>query len=274
MAFSRELEELVEAVIADGVITEKERIALRKRAARDGIDPEEIEVLVESRLDDIRKRQARSTNCPVCQAEIPYGVTICPKCGWQRSKSVDIAASNFIQDFSKGLAMAEKQDREREFTENYPLPNSKADLIEFAMLLKAKTFVKREGWGDKKNPRLHIVEWDGSFKKYKECIEKLKMFYPNDPQANQIVDNYQRLMKYETDYEFNQELSKFDEFWTSIVVFIIAIVIGIVVYNVIDDWGWTSFMVSFVLIMFGYYFYDKSQVEKNTRPLENIDELL
>lgn len=271
MAFSKELEELVEAVIADGVITEKERIALRKRAARDGIDPEEIEVLVESRLDDIRKRQARSTNCPVCQAEIPYGVTICPKCGWQRSKSVDIAASNFIQDFSKGLAIAEKQERTKEYIENYPLPNSKSDLIEFALFLKAKSFKKNTYYNP---PKLKYWTSDAEYKKYKECIDKLKMFYPNDPQANQIVDNYQRLMKYETDYEFNHKLSKFDGCLTSIVVFIIASVIGIVVYNVIDEWGWTSFMVSFVLIMFGYYFYDKSQVEKKTRPLENLDELL
>lgn len=265
MAFSKELEELIEAVIADGEITLKERIALKKRAAKEGIDAEEIEVMVENRLDDIRKRQARATNCPVCQEEIPYGVSICPKCGWQRNTSVDIAASNFIQDYSKGLAIAEQQERGSKFTLNYPLPNSKTDLIEFAMFLKAKSFHKGYGL---------YSEHDANYKKYKECIDKLKMLYPNDPQANQIVDNYKRLMKYDSDKSFNENLSKFDFFFGSIIVFGISIVIGIVVSNIIGDWGGTSFLVSFILIMFGYYYYDKAQVAKNTRPLENLDELL
>ena len=271
MAFSKELNDLIDAVISDGQITEKERVALHKRAEKEGVSPEEIEVLVESRLDEIRKRQARSTNCPICQTEIPHGISICPKCGWQRSKSVDIAASNFIQEFSKGLVLAEKQERKPSYIENYPLPNSKNDLVEFALLLKNKSFSKFD-WEHYKKVNYHWAEG----KKYKECIDKLQMLYPDDPQAKVVVANYKKVMKYEHDRAYNSSLSHFDGCFVSIITFIIAIVIAIYVGSKCDDTmtGIISFFASFIVIWIGYYFANKIYVGSKAVQLENIDDII
>ena len=48
--YSEALETLIEAVLADGVITDKEWAVLRRRAEAEGVDFDELEVIVEARL--------------------------------------------------------------------------------------------------------------------------------------------------------------------------------------------------------------------------------
>ena len=45
--YSEQLEQLIKSVIADGVITEKERAVLHKKAASEGVDEDEIDVYVD-----------------------------------------------------------------------------------------------------------------------------------------------------------------------------------------------------------------------------------
>ena len=62
--FSKELDMLIEAAIADGELTEKEREVLHKRAETEGIDVEEFDMILESRLhkhnDKIEKEKKLS----------------------------------------------------------------------------------------------------------------------------------------------------------------------------------------------------------------------
>ena len=48
--YSKELEEIIEADLADGEITEKERAVLHKRAIAEGVDPDELDVVIEGRV--------------------------------------------------------------------------------------------------------------------------------------------------------------------------------------------------------------------------------
>jgi len=50
--YSKQLEQLIQSVIADGVITEKERAVLHKKAAAEGIDQDEIDVYVDGLIRD------------------------------------------------------------------------------------------------------------------------------------------------------------------------------------------------------------------------------
>ena len=45
--YSQQLEQLIKSVIADGVITDKERAVLHKRAVAEGVDPDELDVYVD-----------------------------------------------------------------------------------------------------------------------------------------------------------------------------------------------------------------------------------
>ena len=48
--YSEQLESLIQSIIADGVITDKERAVLHKRAEAEGIDADEIDVYTEGLL--------------------------------------------------------------------------------------------------------------------------------------------------------------------------------------------------------------------------------
>ncbi|MBP3285367.1 MAG: hypothetical protein J6M15_00285 [Prevotella sp.] len=55
--FSKELEEVIEAALADGVLTDKERAVLHKRAAAEGVDPDELDVVIDGRLAKAKKQE-------------------------------------------------------------------------------------------------------------------------------------------------------------------------------------------------------------------------
>ena len=83
--YSEELETLIQNVLADGVITEKERAVLQKKAKLEDIDADEIDVYIDGELEKIRKQQlsakSKVKKCPVCGEIIPALTNICPSCG-------------------------------------------------------------------------------------------------------------------------------------------------------------------------------------------------
>lgn len=85
MAFSKELEEVIEAALADGVITEKERAVIHKKALIEGVDPDEVDVVIDGRLQQIQKSiddaKQKVRKCPSCGEIIPAMTAVCPSCG-------------------------------------------------------------------------------------------------------------------------------------------------------------------------------------------------
>lgn len=102
MLFSQELEELIDAVLQDGTITPKERATLHKRAAAEGADPDEVDIVIEARLNKQKKQvqQGRTAQASTSHATPPppppsslaaeptesttikYGTVLkCPNCG-------------------------------------------------------------------------------------------------------------------------------------------------------------------------------------------------
>lgn len=85
MAFSKSLEEVIEAALADGVITEKERAVLHKKAQQEGVDPDEIDVVIDGRLqqmqNEVDKAKQKVRKCPSCGEIIPAMTAVCPSCG-------------------------------------------------------------------------------------------------------------------------------------------------------------------------------------------------
>lgn len=92
MAFSKHLEEIIEAALADGMITDKERAVLHKKAQQEGVDPDEVDVVIDGRLQRIKQAEIeeeerrnaskqKKHECPFCHKEIPYMSAVCPNCG-------------------------------------------------------------------------------------------------------------------------------------------------------------------------------------------------
>ena len=83
--FSEELRKLIEASLVDGVITDQERAVIRKRALLEGVDPDEVDLMLDAEIQKLKKKQqeaiAKVTKCPACGEIIPTLTAICPACG-------------------------------------------------------------------------------------------------------------------------------------------------------------------------------------------------
>lgn len=197
--YDQSLEQLIDAVIADGVITDQERKVVYKKAASLGIDQDEIEVYLEGRLENANNSKTPKTNkvgtmrtCPNCGANIGSFAAICPECGHEIS---GVEGNSSVHKLQKQLTevgklsdnwgsvksalMSDKIDSKKaEIIENFPIPNTKDDFIEFATLCMTKLQAGALASG---------IEEEAWRKKSKQIIEKAKILFKNDADVAKIV---------------------------------------------------------------------------------------
>ena len=106
--YSEELETLIDAALADGELTEKEKQVLFKRAQSEGIDLDEFEMILDGKLQKLKKtnqEKAESSapksnkfgdikKCPSCGAIVQSYQGACPECGYAFE---DISANSSAQ---------------------------------------------------------------------------------------------------------------------------------------------------------------------------------
>ena len=99
--YSEKIEALINAALADGELTEKEKRILFKRAEEEGIDLDEFEMVLDARLyernnsinqpinDKVTNNEKPNTNkfasikkCPACGATVEAFNTKCSDCGY------------------------------------------------------------------------------------------------------------------------------------------------------------------------------------------------
>lgn len=93
--YNEKIEALIKAALADGVLTEKEKQVLFKRAHEQGIDLDEFEMVLDAKLfetqEEEKKKRAKAApesnkyadvkKCPACGTIIPPNTKVCPGCG-------------------------------------------------------------------------------------------------------------------------------------------------------------------------------------------------
>lgn len=118
--YNEKIEALISAALADGVLTEKEKQVLFKRAQAEGIDLDEFEMVLDARLVELEKAEKAKKEaaapksskygdvrkCPVCGAMVPALTATCPECGYEFS-GVDANLSS--QKLADKLITAEKE---------------------------------------------------------------------------------------------------------------------------------------------------------------------
>lgn len=160
--YSKELEEIIEAALADGVLTDKERAVLYKRAKAEGIDIDEFEIIIEGRLAKARKHEdwlrptppSKSSKekqgivlyCPSCGAIIDKTHAVCSECGYAFNQ---VKMSSYMENlYSKLEKASQVGNLDDDFFErrkarnkivqhkvsiitNAAVPTSKEDMFEF-----------------------------------------------------------------------------------------------------------------------------------------------
>lgn len=189
--YNGQLEELIEAALTDGVLTEKEKQVLFKKAESLGIDLDEFEMVLDSRLQKMQQQQKSTKTssapqsgkvgqvrkCPACGAMVGAMDSSCKECGFEfigveNTSSVRILTEKIDEIIQKYANKTKSSDddnfayeRHNEIKStilNFPIPSNKNDLLEFILYL------------NKKN------EYDCA-DKYNECLDKARILYGNDP---------------------------------------------------------------------------------------------
>ena len=216
--FSKELEEIIDAALADGVLTDKERLVLHKRGQAEGVDPDELDIILNGRLAKMKRQEdwlrptpppRNLTNqklgdvikCPSCGAQAIGGSAVCSECGYTFS---NVAATRSVERLQEKLDEFNRRQEERfdkrsivgglvhiigksygkgikykmDIISTFPVPNTRADLLDFLTMLQARA--KSTG---PQNGQNRSQEEDLSYAYwllYTNCINKAKLSFSKD----------------------------------------------------------------------------------------------
>ena len=201
--YNDELEQLIDAALADGVLTDKKKQILFKKAESFGIDLDEFEMVLDARalkaqqaqqpVSPAKEKLGNIVTCPACGAHIPGGNAVCPECGHVFN---NIEANSSVTRLNKLLEEVEKKYNKNEnrgkesfwslstidgdrgdemarVVNRFPIPNSRGDLLEFLPYLKSQAGMSYDG---SNNSYIHACR-----SKYKECVLKARTSFQNDP---------------------------------------------------------------------------------------------
>lgn len=194
--YTKELEELIDSVLADGVITDQERAVLRKRAQACGEDPDEVMIIVEGRLAKIKKATSPTKNgnivkCPSCGAPVKAGALRCEECGYEFH---NVNANKTAEKFNEGLQQLQNkkgffnalnlEEKKATYIKNYPIPNSLEDVLELMQLAKQSS--------DRHGDYVQKAYWN----LFSRCVDKVKNSgMASDPRFAQLLAFHQKQSK-------------------------------------------------------------------------------
>lgn len=130
-----ELNALIQQYLTDGVLTDKERQVILKKAEKMGLDRDEIDLYLDAEVQKIDQqtdaavRNQKGKTCPYCGAPIPQLADKCPECG----QFITPEASDELKEIIDNLEEALVQ-----FKSGKDLAKSKATVERYAR--KAKLY--------------------------------------------------------------------------------------------------------------------------------------
>lgn len=189
--YSKEIEELIDAALADGVLTEKEKQILLKKAKAQGIDLDEFEMVLNARLLKVQQpqsaRPARTklgniVACPNCGAVVQAYMAKCPECGYEFE---NVKANLSIDRLAETLKN-KNYKQQADIIRNFPIPNTKTDLLDFMTATKPKFL---HPISTKKSDNASAV-MTAYMNKYHECLLKAQVIFPNDSSIISFMESW------------------------------------------------------------------------------------
>lgn len=222
--FSKEMEALIEATLEDGVLTDQEKAVLVRRAQKEGIDVDELDVYIQSLLQKRKNAQTKQEmdeakastfgnlrRCVRCGAVIPLGAAACPDCGLTLENN---ATGNAVELLQKGLMDLDKEWKERtknktgffstlsketidrdfcqqklSFVTSFMVPNNRADLLQLLAFTKpkAKKNGPKDGMDASRLSDLSYAYWV----LFESCVHLASASFANDPAFKVYFDFYE-----------------------------------------------------------------------------------
>ncbi|WP_418851941.1 hypothetical protein [Prevotella sp.] len=210
------LEQLINAALADGVLTEKEKQILFKKAESFGVDLDEFEMILDARLYErqhVNTQQhvtASKSNkygeikkCPNCGAIVDAFQTCCPECGHSfQNVAANSSITVLFQKLDELTANSSgwKQiwygnqnpelKRKISLITTFPVPTTKDDILEF--LSTGVPLAKAPGFLAPYDQKAIAKAWRD---KCQQIIIKARFSMKDDPKTLAEVEGYSKLLK-------------------------------------------------------------------------------
>ena len=103
-----ELQALIQQYLTDGILTDRERQVILKKAEGMGLDRDEIDLYLDAEVQKIEQqtdavvRKQKGKACPYCGGNVPQLADKCPHCG----ESITVQASEELQEIFDNLETA------------------------------------------------------------------------------------------------------------------------------------------------------------------------
>ena len=234
--YNEQLETLVEMALMDGELTEKEKQILFKKAEAFDVDLDEFEMVLEAKMYEKKQKMQEASKattaapnsdkygdvkkCPACGAMAQSMQTTCPDCG-QEFRNIEATASiqklfkiiddieserkedsNPIASFGKMMAgsMGATTDKVTKriilAIQNFPVPNTKEDMIEFLALAvpnaKKKVSMFNSSTEELKLAKQLRKEWKG---KCEQVVIKARFSMKEDKSTLAEINTYAKELK-------------------------------------------------------------------------------
>ena len=183
--YPKELIDLTQEYLTDGVITPKERQVLLNKAVMLNVDPNEFDLYIDAQLQKMEQiaheaaQKQKGRLCPYCQEPLPMFDDRCPGCG----KNITPEASKEVEELIDVLetalvsfkAVAEKKKNSAKMS--YPATPA----------MQFKTFSNMfTGKEDRENEKTDI-SYATTKAEVERYIRKAKMYYGSNKTVNFLV---------------------------------------------------------------------------------------
>lgn len=182
--YPKELLDLVQEYLTDGVITAKERQVLINKAMTLGVDPNEFDLYIDAQEQKLQNvaaeaaKQQKGRLCPFCQASLPMFADKCPECGGnitpEASKEVEELINTLEQALVDFKGVAEKKKA------GFSLSNPQQGMQQ---LQDMKNVLSGKGVKTD-NTNVDYATKKAEVERY---IRKAKMYYNNNKTVNFLV---------------------------------------------------------------------------------------
>jgi hypothetical protein len=182
--YPKELLDLVNEYLTDGVITPKERQVLLNKAEALGIDPAEFDLYIDAqvqKLDNITAaavQKEKGRLCPFCQSPLPMLTDKCPHCGGnitpEASKEVEALINNLEDALEnlKAIGAQKAEDSKLTFEKFFK------GYIKIALIIPL--FFSSEKKSDTEYPKNKAI--------VERCCRKAKMYYGNNQTIKFLIE--------------------------------------------------------------------------------------
>jgi len=238
-----ELNQLIDLTLSDGVLTEKEKQVLFKKAQGLGVDLDEFEVVLDSKLNKIKndafeKKQAAAPKsnkygdvkkCPNCGATVPQLTGICEECGYEFS---NVGVTLYSQTLADKIEKIRKETAQKKFDLSKSglysasrkegeicSPLEKAQMnIDSEEKCQIDSLVNTYPIPNTKGELYDLISFlrvEGYSEKLKESLKKALQLFPND----------EMFLKIASDVEVQEKKSKRETIREKIIYGIISFIV-------------------------------------------------